>query len=128
MLGDGYVTKSNANMYYTSSPKLADDVARLCLHAGWSSHTRVPEGRLAGTTTYFVDEERTITSTADNYVVTIIKTKLEPEVNHGHKNTQNGQSENWIDYEGTVHCLTVRTGIFLVRENGKPVWTGNSRH
>jgi hypothetical protein len=128
MLGDGYVTKSNANMYYTSSSKLADDIARLCLHAGWSSHTRVPEGRLAGTTNYFADEERTITSTADNYVVTIIKTKLEPEINHGHKNTQNGQSENWIDYEGTVHCLTVRTGIFLVRENGKPVWTGNSRH
>jgi DNA-directed RNA polymerase II subunit RPB2 len=128
MLGDGYITKSNANLYYTSSPKLANDVARLCLHAGWSSHMRVPEGRLAGTTAYFADEDRTITSTVDNYVVTIIKTKLEPEVNHGHKNTQNGQSESWIDYEGTVHCLTVRTGIFLVRENGKPVWTGNSRH
>jgi len=38
-------------------------------------------------------------------------------------------SEEWIDYKGTVHCLTVRTGIFMVRENGKPVWTGNSnRH
>jgi intein/homing endonuclease len=128
MLGDGYVNRSNANMYYTSSPKLADDVARLCLHAGWSSHMRVPDSRLAGTTAYFADEDRSITSTVDNYVVTIIKTKLEPEINHGHKNTQNGQSEEWIDYEGTVHCLTVRTGIFLVRENGKPVWTGNSRH
>ena len=36
---------------------------------------------------------------------------------------------SWVDYKGTVHCLTVRTGIFMVRENGKPVWTGNSnRH
>jgi DNA-directed RNA polymerase beta subunit/intein/homing endonuclease len=36
---------------------------------------------------------------------------------------------NWIDYKGTVHCLTVTTGIFMVRQNGKPVWTGNSnRH
>jgi DNA-directed RNA polymerase II subunit RPB2 len=128
MLGDGYVNPSNANMYYTSSEKLADDLCRLCLHAGWSSHKRVPEGRLAGTVAHFANEDRTITSTTDNYVVTIIKTKLEPEMNHGHKKTQNGQSEQWIDYKGTVHCLTVRTGIFLVRENGKPVWSGNSRH
>lgn len=128
MLGDGYVNSSNAHTYYTSSKKLADDMARLCLHAGWSSHLRVLEGRKAGTQAYFKNEDRTITSTTDNYTVTIIKTKLEPEMNHGHKNTQNAQSEEWIDYEGTVHCLTVRTGIFLVRENGKPVWCGNSRH
>ena len=38
-------------------------------------------------------------------------------------------NHSFIDYKGTVHCLTVRTGIFMVRENGKPVWTGNSnRH
>jgi DNA-directed RNA polymerase II subunit RPB2 len=38
-------------------------------------------------------------------------------------------NHNWIDYKGTVHCLTVSTGIFMVRKNGKPVWTGNSnRH
>lgn len=42
--------------------------------------------------------------------------------------TENDE-HNYIDYKGTVHCLTVRTGIFMVRENGKPVWTGNSnRH
>jgi len=127
MLGDGYVNKSNANMYYTSSIKMADDLCRLCLHAGWSSHMRLLDGRVAGTTTQ-VSDGRTITSTTDNYTITIIKTKLEPEVNHGHKNTQNGQSEEWEHYEGTVHCLTVRTGVFMVRENGKPVWTGNSRH
>jgi DNA-directed RNA polymerase II subunit RPB2 len=42
---------------------------------------------------------------------------------------KNDNCHNWLDYKGTVHCLTVRTGIFMVRENGKPVWTGNSnRH
>ncbi len=41
----------------------------------------------------------------------------------------NNDTHNWIDYKGTVHCLTVSTGIFMIRENGKPVWTGNSnRH
>jgi DNA-directed RNA polymerase II subunit RPB2 len=127
MLGDGYINKSNANLYYTSSHKMADDLCRLCIHAGWSSHMRLHDGRVAGTETTIKDG-RIIKSNADNYTITIIKTKLEPEVNHGHKNTQNGQSEQWINYEGTVHCLTVRTGIFMVRENGKPVWTGNSRH
>ncbi len=127
MLGDGYINKSNANLYYTSSPQLADDLCRLCLHAGYSSHLRLHDGRVAGTETEMQDG-RIIKSNYDNYTITIIKSKLEPEMNHGHKNTQDGQSEKWIDYEGTVHCLTVRTGIFLVRENGKPVWTGNSRH
>ena len=127
MLGDGYINKSNANLYYTSSKKMAEDLCRLCIHAGWSSHMRLHDGRVAGMETTTKDG-RTITSTADNYTITIIKTKLEPEVNHGHKNSQNGQSEEWIDYEGTVHCLTVSSGVFLVSENGKPVWSGNSRH
>ena len=127
MLGDGYVNKSNANLYYTSSEKLANDLCRLCLHAGWSSHKRLHDGRVAGMETTIKDG-RIIKSNYDNYTITIIKTKLEPEINHGHKNTQNGQSEEWIDYEGTVHCLTVSSGVFLVNENGKPVWTGNSRH
>jgi len=128
MLGDGYINSSNANMYYTSSKRLADDLCRLCLHAGWSSHMRLLDGRVAGTSAIISSDGRIITSTADNYTITIIKTKLEPEVNHGHSKKQNGQSEEWIDYEGKVYCLTVRTGIFMVRENGKPVWTGNSRH
>ena len=127
MLGDGYVNKSNANLYYTSSERLADDFCRLCLHAGYSSHKRLHAGRVAGSQATKKDGE-VITSTADNYTITVIKTKLEPEINHGHHKEQDGQSEEWEHYEGTVHCLTVRTGIFMVRENGKPVWTGNSRH
>jgi DNA-directed RNA polymerase beta subunit len=126
MLGDGYQTKSNSHMYYTSSEKLADDLSRLCLHAGWAAHKRKINSKLAGTTTICKDG-RIITSTTDQLCVTIIKKKLEPEINHGHCNTQNGQSEEWVDYKGTVHCLTVRTGIFMVRVNGKPVWSGNSR-
>lgn len=126
-LGDGHTTKSNNRTYYTSSKKLADDVTRLALHAGYSSHCRVPEGRKKGSTRENGKKE-TIKTNADNYVITIIKTKTEPQVNHGHVRTQNGQSENWIDYNDKVYCLTVRTGVFLVKENGKPVWTGNSAH
>jgi DNA-directed RNA polymerase II subunit RPB2 len=69
-------------------------------------------------------KKRIIKSTADHWSITLIRTKLEPTINHGH--TRN-QTEEWIDYKGKVYCLTVRTGIFLMRENMKPVFTGNSR-
>ena len=125
-LGDGHTTESNNRQYFTSSKRLCDDVSRLALHAGYSTHCRVPDGRKAGITSV-VSYGRTITTTKDNWVITIIKTKTEPEINHGHKNRQNGQSEEWVDYNGKVYCLSVRTGVFLCRQNGKPVWSGNSR-
>ena len=30
-----------------------------------------------------------------------------------------------IPYDGEVHCVTVSTGVILVRRNGKAVWSGN---
>jgi DNA-directed RNA polymerase beta subunit len=129
MLGNEHLPKSNPNLYYTSSTKLADDLSRLCIHAGWYAHYRKVNDDESSYRSYNNVTEKFITSNSDCLCVTIIKTKLEPEINHGHNKAQNGQSEEWIDYKGTVHCLTVRTGIFMVRENGKPVWTGNSnRH
>ena len=125
-LGDGHTTKTNNRTYYTSSKRLCDNITRLALHAGYSTNCRVPEGRKAGTQAILKDG-RIITSNKDNWLITIIKTKTEPEINHGHINTQEGQSEEWVDYNGKVYCLSVRTGVFLVRQNGKPVWSGNSR-
>jgi DNA-directed RNA polymerase beta subunit len=126
-LGDGHLTKSNSRVYYTSSKQLADDVTRLALHAGYSTNCRVPEGRKKGTSYNFTEkgENQKGSTNADNHVITILKTKVEPQINHC--KTQNGQSENWVDYRGKVYCLTVRTGIFYIREGGKPVWSGNSR-
>jgi len=125
-LGDGHTTKSNSRQYYTSSKKLCDDISRLALHCGYSTNCRVHSGRLAGAESKMKDG-RIIKSNFDNWVITIIKSKNEPEINHGHKKKQNGQSEKWIDYNGKVYCLTVRTGVFLCRQNYKPVWSGNSR-
>jgi len=127
MLGDGHIDRNQTHLYFTSSEQLADNLSQLCLHAGWAAHKRKINSKKAGTKTTSKGTDKTITSTTDHICVTIIKTKLEPEINHGHRKTQNGQSEEWIDYKGTVHCLTVRTGIFMDRQNGKKVWTGNSR-
>lgn len=35
--------------------------------------------------------------------------------------------EKWESYTGNVYCLSVSTEVFLVRQNGKIVWSGNSR-
>lgn len=129
-LGDGYKTKSNTRLYYTSSKQLANDITKLALHAGYSTNCKIPKGRIAGNTSFFIENgiKREVVTKFDNYEITIIQSKCQPQINHGHCKTQNGQSEKWIDYNGKVYCLTVRTGVFMVRQNGKPVWSGNSRH
>ena len=126
MLGDGHKCKGGGcYQYYTSSTRLADDVSTLALHAGWSGniHQRFEVGH----SVWLERDQRNITTTTPGYVVTIVRKKNEPQVNHGHVKSQNGQRESWIDFKGRVYCCTVSSGVFYVRKNGKSVWTGNSR-
>jgi hypothetical protein len=37
------------------------------------------------------------------------------------------REESVYDFKGAVYCLQVPSEIFMVKRNGKPVWTGNSR-
>ena len=126
MLGDGYKNPSNTYLYYTSSEKLADDVSRLALHAGWSANIRNRKDMEKDTT--FVIRGKKYKRNADALEITINRCKNEPEMNHGHTKTQNGQSEEWIDFDDYVYCCSVPNETIYVRCNGKPVWTGNSRH
>ena len=50
------------------------------------------------------------------------KWKNEPLINHN-KHIYQGV----YDFKGAVYCLSVPNQVFMVRKNGKPVWTGNSR-
>jgi len=124
MLGDGYINKSNAHKYFTSSKKLADNVTRLALHCGWSANMYEREMKEV-----VLKDGTVIKPTAQPYELCIIKTKNEPTINHGHCKTQNGQSENIIDYDGKVYCIEVPNHVFYTRLNMKPCWTGYSnRH
>jgi DNA-directed RNA polymerase II subunit RPB2 len=125
LLGDGHTTATSCH-YFTSSIKLRDDVQKLCQHAGWTAY--YVKRSEAGYQTVMADG-RVITSTADAWAVQIRKTRLRPTLNHGHANTQSGQKEELTDFDGKVYCLRVPTEVFLVRRNGRCVWTGNSsRH
>jgi hypothetical protein len=125
---DGTFTnkKSNTQSYYTSSNKLADDVMKLAIHAGWSAKIKI--NRPAGYQSMKKDGS-VIKANNDMLCISINKCKNEPQVNHGHKNSQNGQLEEIVYHKGKVYCLEVPSHIFMIRYNNKNVWSGNcSRH
>jgi hypothetical protein len=120
--GDGHIyKKTGSECFYTSSRQLAEDVQRLTLHAGKSSTIKT----LRTTETPNLDYKLN----ADCLCVRINSSKNEPQINHGHVHQQNGQKEEWIDYNGKVYCLQIPSGVFMVKYNEKNHWTGNcSRH
>ena len=124
-LGDGWFRKNtNTSVYYTSSVKLSDDFMRLLLHAGWSGmktiHIKAGENKVQ-------IKGRDVCNNYDIWKISVIKYKNEPSVNHGHHKKQNIQEEEVYDYEGAVYCISVPSEVFMIRKNGKPIWTGNSR-
>ncbi len=128
ILGDGSYSKiTSSTMYYTSSIELANDFQRLCLHAGWSG--MISKHIEKGNTVVFKEKRsnRTVITQNDIWRISIIKTRNNPSVNHGHHKNQVIQDERIYDYNGKVYCLQVSSEVFMVRKNGKPVWTGNSR-
>ncbi len=119
--GDGHIDKKGNNMYYTSSRRLADDVSRLSLHCGYSSYISTRQ-----MTETITSNGKIIAATTEPLRVSVIKTKNNPMVNHGHTRKQNSQSEKIVQFSGQVYCLTTPTGTFYTRRNGKGSWTGNS--
>ncbi len=124
-LGDGHETETSLH-YYTSSVKLKDSIQQLIQHTGWAGYTTIlrEQGYEA-----VKKDGSIIRMNADAWNVGIKRTRICNTVNHGHCNTQNGQREEISHYKGTVHCISIPSEVFLVRRNGRCVWTGNcSRH
>jgi len=119
VLSDG-----NAVIYSTKSTRLADQFSQLCLHAGWSATktTHIQKGDA----TQMNDSIR-IVRNYDLFRISVNKTRNNPEVNHPHYKKKDVKEDELYDYEGPVHCVEVEGNVFMVRRNGKPVWTGNSR-
>ena len=128
--GDGSYNKQGSCGYYTSSFKLANQIQQLALHCGWSGTIKLYDTKEAGYERLI--GERMIKSNYDNYCIRIVKTKNNPEVNHGHVHQQNIQEETYLSYTGKVGCIEVPdTHLFYYKEDiySPPVWTGNSsRH
>ena len=120
LLGDGsiytnekyghYSTKS----YTTTSKKLIDNVQELCAKLQIPVNIKV--------------EKRSIDSEIRSlcYIASIQKGVPSGWINWSEKQ-KTRQIEEWVDYNGMVHCVTVPNSIVFVRRNGKAVFSGNSR-
>jgi DNA-directed RNA polymerase beta subunit len=100
-----YLNRSQANqlinklnIYNIRYSKLADDIQRLALHAGYSANK--------------------ITIDNNKYKIELVIDN-EPNVNNNDK---------WVNYNGIVYCCTLANndGTIYVRRNGKPLWSKNS--
>jgi len=123
LLGDGSFAKNGCSFYYTTSIILGDQFQQLCLHAGWAC--MIQTHLKAGNQTFINGRE--VISNFDVLRLSVIKSRVNPCVNHSHVSSQNIQEERFIHEKCPVYCLQVPSEVFYVRRNGKAVWTGNSR-
>jgi hypothetical protein len=109
------LTNTVNNEYKTCNEGLADELQRLCLHAGCSANivqlkdmysVRILDARSCNITVNKQNQHSFITN----------KTRGRPV-------------DNLELYDGKVYCCEVNgDGVIYVRRNGIPVWCGNSRH
>jgi replicative DNA helicase Mcm len=121
VLADGCFNTENIWIFYTPSIQLSNDFMRLCLHAGWSCN------RFYGNYAYDVLISNTNiveTKYRDVFKVIMFKNNNNPTINY----LSDMKYEEKIVYmKEPVFCVTVPSGVFYVRHNGFPIWTGNSR-
>jgi len=106
--GDGSLGRHDSYSYTTTSKKLADDVQRLAIECG----------RMATVLKTIPEKE----NHSDKYSLSIGR--------RNRKTISLRKERNFFKkkYKGKVYCLTVPTGAYLVRRNGKPGIYGNSSH
>jgi thymidylate synthase ThyX len=112
MKGDGDYRK---NRYYTSSPRLANDVQELALKLGFSAniYSHVRPGNHG--------------QRRREYCVNFIMTRNSPEVKAKGSSRKKRNFIGYTPYKGMIWCVEVPNGIVYVRRNGKPMWSGNSQ-
>lgn len=106
LLGNGTYPDNAYKPYNTLSIRFADDIQRLCLHAGWTAN--IVKG---------------------NNIIVMTKV-IDPCVNNQYNKIQDIQEiqvETLKIENCPVFCLQVPSEVFYIRRNGKAVWTGNSR-
>ena len=117
--GDGSRRKDgNRSVIYTPSPAMADDLQILAIKAGWSANIRVDDRTGLERT---MPNGQVFANARPCYVVSLVKTRTHPLVNHN-----GARNDSWQRYKGKVYCVKVPNGLLFVRRNGKPVVSGNT--
>jgi thymidylate synthase ThyX len=108
----------NHSVIYTSSRQMADDLQILAIKAGWSANIRIDDR--TGQERILASGQR-FKNRFPSYVVSLVKTRTHPLVNHAGR-----RHDSWQPYRGKVYCVKVPNGLLFVRRNGKPVVSGNT--
>lgn len=117
--GDGGRRRDGSHsVIYTTSQQMADDLQILAIKAGWSANIRVDDR--TGLERVLPSGQR-FRNARPCYVVSLVKTRTHPLVNHG-----GASHDSWQTYRGKVYCVKVPNGLLFVRRNGKPVVSGNT--
>jgi hypothetical protein len=118
--GDGHETATGCLVYTSTSKGLCGDVHEIGLKTGRAA--RVFQQCEAGTTVI----NGQVTNQQACYKTHVRTKRLTPTINHSHVSEQDAQTEELVEYSGTVHGCTVPNGIIYVRRNGKACWCGSS--
>ncbi len=112
MLGDGNVCRNGKQeTYYTSSRRLADDVAEIILKMGYSFSISVKKPK----ETYYKNK---LIKSGKMYEIYKNFSEYRVLIPSRHFSKTN--------YKGMVYCVQVPSNIILVRRNNRVVWCGNS--
>ena len=109
--GDGWEADTGLMALSTSSKQLADDLQELAMKAGYVAtllnRTASPDSFAPGSAQYRVS----LWSDRKDHAYPYLKT---------------GRGWYEQDYTGKVHCVSVPSGVVMVRRGGKAMWCGNS--
>ena len=106
------------SVIYTTSRRMADELQVLAIKAGWSANLRVDDRTGVQRV---MPSGQTFRNGRPCYVVSLVKTRINPLVNHN-----GARNDSWQHYKGKVYCVKVPNGLLFVRRNGKPVVSGNT--
>lgn len=116
MAGDGHWYSDNSGTYYTTSEKLADDVAQVCVLLGYSVKVskRQRKGRKGMSYEVHFTNRLTTELNTGNHIYSVETTSKSTNVEKTY-------------FEGWVYCITVPdTETFFVRQDGYVWVSGNT--
>ena len=120
-IGDGHKTETS-NILSTTSKQLSDDVQELLIKCGFSFRHFTRDVR----NDTHIYNGRVIKSNHISHEISWLK-NTEIEIDMSKAKKTKSFREEWIDYSGSVYCVSVPNHIVYIRRNGKGIWCGNSQ-
>lgn len=124
IIGENVKHKKTARNKYSSNKEF--NVGHINFDGLCSKESKLLLNELKGSKNVSLDEIQRLCLHA-GYFANIVNNNI--EIFEQIPDNNEIESERIIKYEGKVYCVEVPSHVFMVRKNGKPVWTGNcSRH